>query len=91
MNQRLCRLKNVPRLVDAGKSLSLATEQSQSNELKRSGSLSDTNSKKSGQRKSKRNAEATPESEQQTSGRLDRWTDLGSKNLIAIFIFKFRR
>ncbi|KAI6184573.1 FHA domain-containing protein [Aphelenchoides bicaudatus] len=81
VNQRLCKLRDVPRLVDAGKSLSQAAEvvDQHNGERKRSSSLASdgNNNVKKKQKPRQKAVLITSESEHTPPNRLDRWTDLG--------------
>jgi hypothetical protein len=80
INQHLCKLRNVPRLVETGKSLSQAGDNAQQSphEMKRSASLaSDGNKSGKKKQKSRQKAVLISSESEQSPGRLDRWTDLG--------------
>ncbi|KAI6196467.1 FHA domain-containing protein [Aphelenchoides besseyi] len=78
-NHRLCQLRNVPRLVDTGKSLSQAADvlpNRQKNTMRRSASMNEKNNE------SRRKKRATPPVVQpppssSTSTERERWSDLG--------------
>ncbi|KAI6234054.1 FHA domain-containing protein [Aphelenchoides fujianensis] len=86
-NHRLCHLRNVPRLVDTGKSLSIAAEAKPAapnrSPVRRSASVNDRNNNEPKKRKPRAAEPAvvpppssTPSSERD-SNRVERWSDLG--------------
>lgn len=92
MNQRLCKLRDVPRLVDSGKSLSQAADNihQSPNELKRSSSLAnDNNNNVEKKQKSRQKAVLLSSESELSPSRLDRWTDLGlsfNQPYLALFL-----
>ncbi|KAI6179147.1 FHA domain-containing protein [Aphelenchoides besseyi] len=79
-NHRLCQLRNVPRLVDTGKSLSQAADvlpNRQKNTMRRSASMNDKSNNESRRKKRATPPVVQPPPSSSTSTERERWSDLG--------------